>query len=99
MVKRIVGIKPVGTQVLVEQLTTQESMGTILHVPGKDTNTPQGYVLAIGPMVSEAFGIKVGMRVFFSAPHAYLPPGQTAERQSWCIEWNAIKGILMEEDS
>lgn len=86
----------VGTQVLVELLTAQEVMGSSLHfAKNVQMDTPQGFVLSVGPMVPENFGVKLGDRVFFSSPAAVFPPIDCGEgREQACIEYTSIKGVL-----
>lgn len=96
-VKQIAGVQALGTQVLLEVLTPQEALGTILHVGDTQKDTPQGYVLSVGHMVPKEWGLKKGDRVFFSANTAVCPPGQAGDgRRQFCIDYSSIKGILVE---
>lgn len=96
-VKPVKGIRPMGSQVLIEQLTSQETNTSTIVTTGKSSDTPQGYILGLGPMVPEMYGLKVGDRVFFSSPYAVLPPvKKTGDRDRWCIEYTSIKGVLEE---
>ena len=90
---------PVGTQVLVELLTPKETLGTRLHLDGDmKVDTPQGYVLNVGPMVPKEFGVQKGDRVFISTPSAVFPPLTRNEddRQQVCVEYMTIRGVLHE---
>lgn len=90
---------PVGHQVLIELLNPQETLDTVLQISEDfKTDTPQGYVRGMGPMVPKEFGVSVGDRVFVSTSVAVQSPQKSLNgRQLFCIEYNAIKGILKEE--
>ena len=48
---KIVDVKPVGTQILIEILSQQEMSGTTIEL-SKNSDlkyTPQGYIVAVGP--------------------------------------------------
>lgn len=97
-VKNIKCPHPVGSQVLVEILNAQESFGTTIQLdPEVKMDTPQAYVIALGPTVPEEYGIQPGDRVFFSTAAAVLPPGPKKARQMACIDYMSIKGKLEEE--
>ncbi len=95
-VPSVSGVKPVGSQILVEFLTTQEALGTKLHV-GEETKAgaPQGYVKALGPRVDKDWGINVGDRVLCSG--SFTPcPEVKSDRMLGLVEPHVIKAILEE---
>ena len=99
-VPKIVGVKPAGTQVLVERLTNQEQMGvkTIQILDGaKPEGAPQGYVLDFGSKV-EGWGYKIGDRVVLTGNYTPIPevPGANG-RDLILVEPHQIKAILLEE--
>ena len=95
-VPNITGVRPVGAQILVAFLSAQEALGTRLHV-GEEVKAgaPQGYVQAIGPLVDEKYGIKVGDRVICSG--SFTPcPEYKSDRVMGLVEPHTIKAILEE---
>jgi co-chaperonin GroES (HSP10) len=100
-VETIVGIKPVGSQVLVEVLTKQEQFNTklILSDNTENTNCPQAYILAIGPGTLknvQDYGFAVGDRVLITGNFTPVPNYEEG-RQKALIEPTCIKGILIED--
>jgi hypothetical protein len=93
---------PCGSQVLVELLTAQEALGTILQIESDAsiTGAPQGYVRKKGPRVSDDWGFAVGDRVTLHGN--YTPVSENVERENshrpWIlVEPNQIKAILKED--
>lgn len=101
-VPKVSGVKPTGSQVLIEFLTAQELSGvTTLVVTTKNdgpTKVPlQGYVRDIGPNVHpEAWGFKVGDRVMISGSGVQAPNYDGTERERFLMEPHAIKAVLSE---
>jgi hypothetical protein len=98
----IKGIRPCGSQVLVELLTSQEVLGTkvIVEESASIIGAPQGYVIQVGPKVSEDWGFKVGDRVTLHGNFTPLPENieNKNTRRPWIlIEPNQIKAILIEK--
>jgi hypothetical protein len=100
----VVGVNPCGTQILVELLTAQEALGTILHVDASASvhGAPQGYVVAFGPKVPSDLGFKVGNRVTLHGNYTPVPEGQKLERDNphrplILIEPHQIKAVFVEE--
>lgn len=94
-------VSPCGSQVLVELLTAQEALGTILHIDADAsfTGAPQGYVIKKGPRVSEDWGFKIGDRVTLHGN--YTPVSETIDRPNsyrpWIlVEPSQIKAVLIE---
>jgi len=95
-VPSISGIRPVGTQILVEFLTAQEALGTRLHVGDEvKAGAPQGYVKFVGPKVDPDWGIKVGDRVLCSGNFTPCPEIKS-DRMVGLVEPHCIKAILEE---
>lgn len=97
-VPRVKSASPTGSRILVELLTANEALGSSLVLESNvQLNTPQGYVLAVGPMVPAEFGVQVGDRVFVSSNNVVFPPlSDKGERQQACIDYNGIYGVLHE---
>lgn len=95
---KIVGARASGTQVLVEMLTDQESIGTKLTV-GKSTGVPpQAFILDIGPANAQTnWGFEVGDRVLLQGNYVPVPSFGDNERDLGMVEPTAIKCILMED--
>ena len=94
-------VQPCGSQVLVELLTPQEVLGTKLIVEDSATITgaPQGYVVKLGPKVSEDWGFKTGDRVTLHGNFTPLPESidrRNSHRPWILIEPNQIKALLIE---
>lgn len=100
-VPKITSAKPAGQAVLVEVLTAQELMGTILTVAeSTDPKVPlQGYVIAVGPVFKkESWGFDVGDRVLISGSGVMAPSYDNCERDRFLMEPNCIKSVLEEAD-
>jgi hypothetical protein len=100
----VIGVNPCGSQVLVELLTAQEALGTVLHVDSAASvnGAPQGYVVALGPKVPSDLGFKTGDRVTLHGNYTPLPEGQKLQRSNshrpWIlIEPHQIKAVFVEE--
>lgn len=96
-IPKITGVKPVGSQVLVEILTPQEIMGTSLAISEKtDLKVPlQGYVKAVGPsFVGSAWGFDVGDRVLISGSGVMAPNYDNFHRDRFFMEPTAIRAVL-----
>lgn len=94
----VTGCTPCGSQVLIEVLTAQELMNTMLTVTATtDTKrTLQAYVRAVGPSTGEHWGFKVGDRVLFSGFGVMAPNIDDSPRDRFLVEPQAIKGVLSE---
>lgn len=104
MVPGVVGVNPCGSQILIELLTAQEALGTILHVDSAaSTNgAPQGYIVALGPKVPSDLGFKQGDRVTLHGNYTPLPEGAKFHRKNphrpWIlVEPHQIKAVFVEE--
>jgi hypothetical protein len=105
MVPKVVGLRPCGTQVLVELLNTEEILGTTLEiVGGGDTGAdsfdgaPQALILDIGPKVTDEWGFSVGDRVMFSGQLTPAPNYDKSKRARGTIEPFTIKAVLKEAE-
>lgn len=93
------GVVPCGSQVLLEVLTPQELMNTVLSVGSSaDPKVPlQAYVRAIGPAFkSEDWGFKIGDRVLLSGSGVMAPNWNENHRDSFLMEPHAVKAVLPE---
>lgn len=103
-VPSISGVRPCGTQVLVELLTAQEALGTILQIDSSASvnGAPQGYIVALGPKVAEDLGFKAGDRVTLHGNYTPVPEVQKVSRRNghrpWIlVEPHQIKAVFVEE--
>lgn len=103
-VPTIVGVNPCGSQVLVELLTAQEALGTILQVDSAASvnGAPQGYVIAMGPKVPTDLGFAKGNRVTLHGNYTPVPEVQKLERSNshrpWIlVEPHQIKAVFTED--
>jgi len=97
---KIVGVKPIGSQILVEILTAQEMMGTSLTLSDKtDLKVPlQGYVIAVGSSFkSESWGYDIGDRVLISGTGVMAPSYDETHRDRFFMEPTAVKSVLIEK--
>ncbi len=96
----VVGCKPVGSQVLFEELTQKELLGTNLVISGNtgSKSAPQAYITALGPKVDPEWGLKVGQRVVISGTFTPIPEisGSNGRRTGVCDPFN-IKAVLIEK--
>lgn len=103
-VPSVVDVNPCGTQVLVELLTAQEALGTVLQIDSSASvnGAPQGYVLALGPKVPADLGFQKGNRVTLHGNYTPLPESQKLSRKNphrpWIlVEPHQIKAVFVEE--
>lgn len=94
--KKITGVHPTGSRILVELLTAQEALGTNLLTGEVDYGAPQAYVLEIGPTLQD-HGLKVGDRVIVQGSGVPMPNYNHSERVRHIVEYNNIKAVLDEE--
>lgn len=102
-VPSVVGINPCGTQVLVELLTAQEALGTVLQIDSSASvnGAPQGYVVALGPKVPSDLGFEKGNRVTLHGNYTPLPENQSLDRENphrplILVEPHQIKAVFVE---
>jgi len=95
---QITGTKPVNTQVLVELLNPNEVLNTTFSI-GENAaiETPQAYVLSLGPKVPEDIGFVIGDRVMIHGAIVFSPLKGNNERKLGTIEYHMIKGVLTEQ--
>lgn len=103
-VPNVVGVNPCGSQILVELLTAQEALGTVIHVDSSAAvnGAPQGYILAIGPKAPTDMGFAAGDRVTLNGNYTPIPEGQRFQRKNphrpWIlVEPHQIKAVFVED--
>lgn len=96
---KVKGATPVGSQVLVEILSSKEILGTDLHIGDVKIGAPQAYILAFGPKTNtEDWGFEVGNRVVLSGNFTPLPEIKNASKRiTAVVEPHTIKAVLVEE--
>jgi hypothetical protein len=100
-VPKISGVKPTGSQVLIEILTPNELMGTKLAITDKvDLKVPlQGYIKCVGPSFNpETWGFNVGDRVLISGSGVMAPNYDDSNRDRFFMEPTAVKSVLLEQN-
>lgn len=94
----IVGAKATGSMVLVEMLTAQEAIGTVLTIGENSKGPPQGYIVDIGPALeADKWGIKVGDRVLLQGSYVPVPKVRSGGRELGIVQAHDIKCVLQEE--
>lgn len=98
VIPKITDVKPMGCTVLVEMLSPNELLGTKLYVNEKSAvgSAPQAYVLALGSMLKEDCGLKVGDRVLLQGIYVPVPEFGKSSRAKGVVELHGIKAILVE---
>lgn len=99
-VPRIKKVTPIGSQILVELLTSQEMLGTnmIVNDQSEVSSPPQAYIVEIGPSLPKEWNVKVGDRVLLQGSHIPVPKLNSDEaRRRSIVEVHTIKAILEEE--
>lgn len=102
-VPKVKATKPVGSQVLLEILHSQELMNTTLQLSADTTPKValQAYVRAVGPAVKLAdWGFDIGDRVLISGSGVMVPRYEgmpNAHRDSFLMEPHSIRGVIAEE--
>lgn len=100
-VPKISGLKPTGSQILIEILTSNELIGTNLTLTDKiDLKVPlQGYVKATGPSFNaESWGYNIGDRVLISGSGVMAPNYDNSPRDRFFMEPTAVKSVLVEQN-
>jgi len=97
---RIKGVRPVLSQILVEQLTAQEASGSRLALnENADMGAPQAYILDMGPALETAnLGFKIGSRVVIQGHYIPMPKPPGQDRVLGIIEAHNVKAVIEEED-
>jgi hypothetical protein len=94
---KIVGVKPTGSQIMVEILTAQEALGTNMHVTDQaEVGSPQAYITAFGPGLKEDVGLKIGDRVLLQGTFVPVPKFDNNPRRRGLLEVHNVKAVLEE---
>ena len=100
-IEKAKGVKPLGSSILVEMLSSEEALGTTLALIGKDGKTvnagaPQGIILALGPKLkAEDLDIGVGDRVLLQGSYVPVPKFEGETRERGIVELHNIKAIFV----
>jgi hypothetical protein len=103
MSKKIIGCKPVASQVLVEHLTDNEMMDTNLLLPNSKESgsgaVQQSIVLDYGPSFDpEKWGYDKGDRVMVVGSYNPVPKiNDNQTREMGIIEPHNVRAVLLEE--
>jgi hypothetical protein len=93
--RKVTGVKAVGSTVLLEMLSPEEAAGSHLVTTGK---SQQGRILEIGPLVeADKWGLKVGNRVLLQGVFVPVPtfPGGD-QRELVVVDPHMIKCVFEE---
>jgi co-chaperonin GroES (HSP10) len=96
---KIKGLHPLGSNILIELLTSQELFGANIIV-SDDTQfegPPQAYVLEVGPAATDEIKSLVGKRVVVNGRGVNVPVFGESKRVRLLVEYPMIKGIIEEE--
>jgi co-chaperonin GroES (HSP10) len=101
-VPKVKGVKPTGSQLLIEILTPQELTSSTIHIAssGNDSKVPlQGYIVAMGPSVKNVdWGFKVGDRVLISGFGVMAPKYDDSNRDRFLMDPSVVKCVLEEAE-
>jgi hypothetical protein len=102
MIRKVIGCKPCGSQILVEHLTDNEMMGTSLHLPGKSKSggeVQQSIILDYGPSFDpKSWGFDKGDRIMVVGSYNPVPNfGEGQVREMGIVEPTNVRGVLLEE--
>jgi hypothetical protein len=100
-VPEIKGVKPSGSQILVELINDNEMPSkTTLTLPEgvslDEAKYPQAYVLKLGPALPEDFWISVGSRVLLNGTGTNVPNYNNSPRKKLLVEPHTVKAQLEE---
>lgn len=98
-IRKVTGIKAVGSTILVEMLSPEEAAGSHLVTMGKST---QARIVDIGPalnVVEGKYGFKVGSRVLLQGTFVPVPkfPNSDDQRELGIVDAHMIKCVFEEE--
>ena len=101
MVPKIIGCRPVGSQVLVEHLTDNEMLGTTMILPGGKTSgheVQQSIVLDYGPSFDpKTWGYDKGDRVMVVGSYNPVPKiSDDQVREMGIIEPHNVRAVLLQ---
>lgn len=99
----VVGIRPLGSNILIELLNTQELTSSQIIVADNGSGTtsgpPQAYVLEIGPAITvPEIRALVGKRVILDGKATTLPDYDGHSRTRLLVEYPVIKAVIEEGD-
>lgn len=95
--KKVTGVKPFGSSILIKRLTAAEIMGTNLYVGNAQASIPQFRVVDFGPSIKpEDAGLKIGDRLI-CVGSSTLVPSLDNENEYSIIEIHNVKAVLSEE--
>lgn len=97
-VPKVVGVRPTGSQILIELLTAQEVFGTNFIVGDQsEVGSPQAYVVSFGPGLKGVdVGINAGDRVLLQGSYVPVPKFDDSPRKRGLVELHGIKAVLEE---
>jgi hypothetical protein len=99
-VPKVVGVKPTGSQILIELLTAQEVFGTSMILGDQsEVGSPQAYIVDFAPALKGIdIGLQIGDRVLLQGSYVPIPKYDEHPRKRGLVEMHGIKAILLEED-
>ena len=100
---KIKDCQALGTQVLVELFSPNETIDTDLELVGSvGAITNQAVILSMGPRVPKEHGLEIGMRCWIDGSICFSPDYGNyrfteSGRKRGCVDYMSIKGAIVEE--
>jgi len=100
-VPKIAGVHPFGSKILIEALTSRELNPTTLALPEGSSaggeESPQAYIIEVGPGLSDDSGLKVGDRIFWEGKGMMVnDPRAKKDRIRAILEPHNVRAIIEE---
>lgn len=97
-VPKVKDVHPFGSTILIENLSAKEQMGTDLLIDESANigQTPQAYILALGPKLDPGCGLKVGDRIVVQGSFVPMPNVSGNGRVRGTIELHNVKAVIEE---
>ena len=100
-VPNVVAIHPYGSKILIETITSRELNPTTLELPegaSMGEESPQAYIIEVGPALPEDSGLKVGQRIFWEGKGMAVEDPRTKDgRVRAILEPHNVRAIIEEE--
>lgn len=101
-VPKIAAVHPFGSKILVETISDRELNPTTLEIPEGTSmggESPQAYIVEVGPALPEDSGLKVGQRIFWEGKGmAVEDPRVKPGRVRAILEPHNVRAIIEEAD-
>lgn len=99
-VPEIKAVHPFGSKILIETITDRELNPTTLAIPegaSMGGESPQAYIVEVGPALPENSGLQVGQRIFWEGKGMAVEDPRTADgRVRAILEPHNVRAIIEE---